>query len=785
MADVKTVTIEIDVKTGSITKGKEEFDKLNSSVNKGSKEMTSSMSGLNKSILGIGASMVSAFAIKAVIGDAVTRIVEFEKSISSLSAITGATGKDLEKLKGIVLQTAKDTKKSATDVAKAFELVASAKPELLKNAEALSEVTKAAITLSKASGLDLTTAVNATTTALAQFNLKADQSNYAIDAMAAGAKYGASAIPETSAALEKFGAVANSSNVTLTDSVALIETLADKQLKGSEAGTQLKNVILKLKNEGLGFVDGQFNMNAALEEAKAKFDAIQDPVKRSQEQTKLFGLESSVAGEILLNNIPKFNAFQQSVSESGGAMEQAAIQMDNVKEKVGELDNQYGNLILSIEEGSGVFSTLSKSVLDSATSFVTMLQGINDSKTAMEALFAIGTSNLVQSGQMTQAQADFNINIEKGKLLIENLNERLAAGTITKEQYVTAIKKIGLGWKQTTVATEEVTAATDENTKSTDKNTESKKNQLTILEAQRKIQADFKKELEGARGIQDEIVADEQEQADKALFDFIENEQAKNEALQASKEEENRIKREASVIELEDFMANEENKAAFEAEYAAIKQELNQQLAFSALGLAGAIAQASGDSMEAQMAALAFEKIAAIASIIINTSKGNAMITGQTGVFGLPLVALNTAAGALQVATVLATAIPQAKQITQPKKLKDGVIDLSGKGTATSDSIPAMLSKGESVMTAKETQEHKPVLKAIREGNFDEYLNRVIVQQLYTTKPKERVSVKELIKQAPISFPKGFKVTNARDINQPMIDAIQEQNFLNQNGSWQ
>ncbi len=58
-------------------------------------------------------------------------------------------------------------------------------------------------------------------------------------------------------------------------------------------------------------------------------------------------------------------------------------------------------------------------------------------------------------------------------------------------------------------------------------------------------------------------------------------------------------------------------------------------------------------------------------------------------------------------------------------KLAKGTIDLDGPGTSTSDSIPAMLSKGESVMTAKETSDFKPLLKAIKyasaSGNAIDY----------------------------------------------------------------
>jgi len=52
------------------------------------------------------------------------------------------------------------------------------------------------------------------------------------------------------------------------------------------------------------------------------------------------------------------------------------------------------------------------------------------------------------------------------------------------------------------------------------------------------------------------------------------------------------------------------------------------------------------------------------------------------------------------------------------QKFAGGVLDLKGPGTGTSDSIPSMLSRGESVMTAKETKEFYPYLKSMKEGKF-------------------------------------------------------------------
>jgi hypothetical protein len=47
---------------------------------------------------------------------------------------------------------------------------------------------------------------------------------------------------------------------------------------------------------------------------------------------------------------------------------------------------------------------------------------------------------------------------------------------------------------------------------------------------------------------------------------------------------------------------------------------------------------------------------------------------------------------------------------------KDGVINLQGAGTSRSDSIPAMLSKGESVINARSTAQNEPYLRFINNG---------------------------------------------------------------------
>jgi len=114
------------------------------------------------------------------------------------------------------------------------------------------------------------------------------------------------------------------------------------------------------------------------------------------------------------------------------------------------------------------------------------------------------------------------------------------------------------------------------------------------------------------------------------------------------------------------------------------------------------------------------DKQAALFNIIINTAASIAKTLATLGVpAGIPASLIAAAAGAAQYAIVNARPVP---------KYKDGVIDLQGKGTGKSDSIDAKLSKGESVMTAKETNDNLGLLWAIRNNKLDEYADRAWVK---------------------------------------------------------
>lgn len=118
------------------------------------------------------------------------------------------------------------------------------------------------------------------------------------------------------------------------------------------------------------------------------------------------------------------------------------------------------------------------------------------------------------------------------------------------------------------------------------------------------------------------------------------------------------------------------------------------------------------------------DKQQALFSIAINTAA--AVVKALPNPF---LIALSIATGAVQAALVASRPIP---------KFAKGVIGLQGPGTKTSDSITAKLSKGESVMTADETDKHKDTLWAIRNNQFDKHVNEAWVLPAIRKLDKQR-----------------------------------------------
>jgi TP901 family phage tail tape measure protein len=316
-------------------------------------------------------------------------IKKFEQGVADLSAITGASGKDLDFLKNKAIELGKGVEGGAIAVVEAYKLIASAKPELLDNVDALNQVTEATITLSQAAGMQLPEAATALTDALNQFNMPADQAGAFIDTLANGAKYGAAEIPQITEALLKFGAVARNSNINIKESTALIELLAENGLKGADAGTALRNVLLKISAPDAL----PLKAKEAIQDLGISFETLKDktvPIQQKLELlkpilndnaklVKVFGLENVVAAQNIISHTDRLKELTSKMGEFGTAEEQAKKRMDTLNGRVIQLGSAYDSFVLSVDSGSGIISKSFKKIVESGIGILQVLERINSS----------------------------------------------------------------------------------------------------------------------------------------------------------------------------------------------------------------------------------------------------------------------------------------------------------------------------------------------------------------------------------------------------------------------
>lgn len=275
----------------------------------------------------------------------------FEQSMADLSAITGATGKDLEYLSDAAKEFGVTTTLSASQAAEAFKLVASAKPDLLDNLDALKKVTEQTIILSEASGLDLASSAMAAGEALNQYGAGAEQAARFVNVLAAGSKYGASEIADTAAALSNVGVVAKNAGLSFEETNASLQILAQGGIKATKAGTGLRTVLLKLETQ----TNDQFKPSVV--GVSQAFENLSKAQLSATAQAKLYGTEGITVAQILTDNAAKLDTMTKKLTGTKVATEQARVRTNTFAGKIKELQSAYEGLTLTINDSNGPLKT--------------------------------------------------------------------------------------------------------------------------------------------------------------------------------------------------------------------------------------------------------------------------------------------------------------------------------------------------------------------------------------------------------------------------------------------
>ena len=271
--------------------------------------------------------------------------MEYEQAMADLVAITGIAGKELEEIGRVARKTGEESGLGATGAVNAFTLLASQIQIDKIGLQGLMTLQKETITLAQAAGMDMTDAATAMAATINQFGLEATEANRVINVLAAGSKYGAAEISDLAQSFKVTGSTAAAAGLSVEQTAGALEVLSQSNLKGAEAGTALRNILLKMQTV-LGIDFTKNGLDDALAALQPKLDDV-------TYLAKLFGAENIAAAQYLITNAQAVGELTEQVTGTNVAQEQAAIRTNTAAEEYKRLQAKVDDLKISFFNATG------------------------------------------------------------------------------------------------------------------------------------------------------------------------------------------------------------------------------------------------------------------------------------------------------------------------------------------------------------------------------------------------------------------------------------------------
>lgn len=202
-------------------------------------------SGLNSLIKKISLTAVALFALRAIksfLSDAVNTFLDYQSTVAETVAIFAASAEDQQRLENAALAASQTTTKTATEAMQALGYMATAGWSVKNSLTALQPVLR----LSEAANMDLATCSSYVTDTMAALGLQVCDITEYFDVLTEAGNASNAKINELMEAYIGCGGTMASLNVEVQDSCTALGILANRGIKGSEAGTKLQSVLLRL-----------------------------------------------------------------------------------------------------------------------------------------------------------------------------------------------------------------------------------------------------------------------------------------------------------------------------------------------------------------------------------------------------------------------------------------------------------------------------------------------------------------------------------------------------------
>ena len=297
--------------------------------------------------------------IKNLAGNVIELGQNFTSTMSEVSAISGATGEDFEKLEACAREYGATTVFSASNAAEALKYMSLAGWDADQSTSALGGV----LNLAAASGMELGAASDMVTDYLSAFTMEAGDAAYFADLLSYAQSHSNTTAEALGEAYKNCAANLNAAGQDVETVTSLLEGMANQGYKGSEAGTAMaaimrditngmKDGAIKIGETSVAVMDAQGNfrdLTDILTEVEAATNGMGD-AERAVALSSTFTADSTKGLNLILNEgMDNIAGYEEELrGASGSAEEMANIMNDNLSGDVAAMNSAFEELGLKI-----------------------------------------------------------------------------------------------------------------------------------------------------------------------------------------------------------------------------------------------------------------------------------------------------------------------------------------------------------------------------------------------------------------------------------------------------
>lgn len=306
---------------------------------------------------GIGAILVALGTFAVMVSKSIGKSREFSKEMSNLKSVLGATDIEMQKLTSSAKNLGATTAFTASEVAQLQTEFA----KLGFPTDDILNLTASTLDAAAAMGSGLGETAKLTGATLKAFGLDSSKAAMVNDVLADSTTKSALDFGKLQTSMSTIAPVAKAAGFSLQDTVSLLGSLADAGFDASTAATSTRNILLYLADSSSELAQSLSEPVTDLPSMIRAFQELQGRGVNLSEALQLTDKRAVSAFNTFLTGTDALEKLSKALEDAEGrAKEIAEVKLDNLEGDITKLNSAWEGLLLTIEDGEGVFNSVAR-----------------------------------------------------------------------------------------------------------------------------------------------------------------------------------------------------------------------------------------------------------------------------------------------------------------------------------------------------------------------------------------------------------------------------------------